>query len=144
MSTATAFTPWLSLAGGGLIGLAAVLLMAGLGRIMGATGILAGAMLPEDSREFGWRAAVLAGMVTAPLLATLIGTAPAITVPVTLPMLAVGGALVGIGVTLGSGCTSGHGVCGLARLSARSLVATLTFMAAAVLTVFVIRHVFGG
>jgi len=140
----TAFTPWASLAGGALIGLSAVMLMALLGRIMGATGILAGALKPENRTDFGWRAAVLAGMVTAPLVATLAGVAPQISVPVSMPMLVVGGLLVGAGVTLGSGCTSGHGVCGNARLSPRSLVATVTFMAAAVLTVFVLRHVTGG
>jgi len=140
----TAFTPWASLAGGALIGLAAVMLMALLGRIMGATGILAGALTPANRSEFGWRAAVLAGMITAPLIATLAGSPPQISVPVSTPMLVIGGIFVGIGVTFGSGCTSGHGVCGNARFSSRSLVATATFMAAAILTVFVIRHVMGG
>ena len=141
----TAFTPLQSAAGGGLIGLAAVILMAGLGRIMGATGILAGAILPASRTEAGWRWAVLAGMVTGPLgLALLTGTLPQVTVPVSTPLLVVGGLLVGIGVTLGAGCTSGHGVCGLARLSPRSLVAVPVFMTATALTVFVIRHVLGG
>ncbi|MCL4153756.1 UNVERIFIED_CONTAM: hypothetical protein GTU68_047649 [Idotea baltica] len=83
-------------------------------------------------------------MITAPLIATLIGSPPEIAVPVPVPMLIIGGLLVGIGVTFGSGCTSGHGVCGNARLSGRSLVATVTFMIAALLTVFVLRHAIGG
>ena len=141
----TAFTPVQSAAGGVLIGLAAVILMAGLGRVMGATGILAGAILPASRAEAGWRWAVLAGTVTGPLaLALLTGALPEVTVPVSTPMLVVGGLLVGIGVTLGSGCTSGHGVCGLARLSPRSSVAVPVFMTATALTVFVLRHVAGG
>lgn len=140
----TAFTPLQSTAGGALIGLAAVILMAGLGRIMGATGILAGAILPTSRAEAGWRWAVLAGMVTGPLaLALLTGALPEVTVPVSTPMLTVGGLLVGVGVTLGAGCTSGHGVCGLARFSPRSLVAVPVFMIATALTVFVLRHVAG-
>lgn len=140
----TEFTPWASLGGGILIGLAATLLMLTLGRIMGATGILAGAVLPESRNEAAWRLAVLAGMVTGPiayLLAT--GSLPAVEVPVGPAALALGGLIVGMGVTWGSGCTSGHGVCGNARLSPRSLAATLTFMVAAFVTVFVVRHVLG-
>jgi uncharacterized membrane protein YedE/YeeE len=140
----TTFTPLASLAGGSLIGLAAVMLMASLGRIMGATGILAGMIAPADRADFGWRAAVLFGMVTAPLIATLTDHAPAVDVPVSMPMLIGGGVLVGMGVTFGSGCTSGHGVCGNARLSPRSMSATVTFMVTAIMTVFVIRHVIGG
>jgi uncharacterized protein len=141
----TAFTPWQSLGGGVLIGLASVLLMLALGRIMGATGILAGIFAPASAADFGWRVALLLGMVTGPmvyLLAT--GGMPEITVPVSMPMLLIGGFIVGIGVTYGSGCTSGHGVCGMARLSPRSIVATLTFMATTAATVFVVRHVIGG
>lgn len=141
----TAFTPLASLAGGALIGLAAVLLMALHGRILGATGILTGAVLPTGPGDRGWRVALLAGMVSAPLawhLAT--GGWPAIDVPVPPVALMTGGLLVGIGVTLGGGCTSGHGVCGLARLSPRSLAATAVFMASCLVTVFVIRHVLGG
>lgn len=141
----TAFTPWLSLGGGALIGLAAVLLMGGLGRIMGATGVLAGALLPAADGERGWRVALILGMITAPAIhLALTGTMPAIEVPVGTPALVVGGLLVGVGVTLGSGCTSGHGVCGLARLSSRSVAAVLSFMAATALTVFVLRHGMGG
>ncbi len=138
----TAFTPLQSLFGGILIGLAAVLLMASLGRIAGATGILSGALLGADR---GWRIAMIAGMLTAPVaMLAVTGASPVITVPVSTLALVVGGVLVGVGVTFSSGCTSGHGVCGLARLSARSLVATLTFMGVTGVTVYVTRHLLGG
>lgn len=141
----TAFTPLASLVGGALIGAAAVLLMAGLGRIMGATGILAGALAPMSPRDWAWRAAVLGGMVSGPAVWGLVtGSYLEIQVPVGTGALVIGGLLVGVGVTLASGCTSGHGVCGLARLSQRSLVAVLTFMAASAATVFVLRHGLGG
>ncbi len=140
----TAFTPWASLGGGVLIGLAATLLMLFLGRVMGATGILAGVLSPASGGEFAWRGAVLLGMVSGPLaLLALTGELPAVQVPVSLPMLIGGGVLVGVGVTFGSGCTSGHGVCGMARLSPRSIAATLTFMIATFATVYVVRHVIG-
>lgn len=140
----TAFTPPASLAGGALIGLAAVLLMAFQGRIMGATGVLTGAILPTAAGDRGWRLAVLAGMVSAPGLWRLAtGGWPAIEAPVSTAALVLGGLLVGVGVTLGGGCTSGHGVCGNARLSPRSIVATLTFMATCAATVFVVRHLLG-
>ena len=140
----TAFTPWASLGGGILIGLAAVLLMLVAGRILGATGVLTGLFMPASASDFRWRAAVLLGMVSGPLaVAAVQGAMPAVRVPVSMPMLLVGGVIVGVGVTFGSGCTSGHGVCGLARLSPRSLVATLTFMATTFVTVYVIRHVIG-
>lgn len=141
----TAFTPYQSLFGGALIGLSAVLLMLFLGRIMGATGILAGFISPMTAGDWGWRAAVLAGMVSSPAAYLIVtGSMPLIDVPVSTPLLLTGGFIVGIGVTFGSGCTSGHGVCGMARLSPRSIVATLTFMAATGVTVFIIRHVIGG
>ena len=141
----TMFTPGAALLGGTLIGTAAVLLMATMGRVMGATGILAGLLAPASLYDFGWRAALLAGMVTGPLAyLALTGQMPAIDVPVSMPMLLLGGVLVGIGVTYGSGCTSGHGVCGMARLSPRSIAATLTFMLATGATVYVLRHVLGG
>ena len=140
----TLFTPWQSLAGGVLIGLASVLLMLTLGRIMGATGILAGVLTPSMHPDTGWRLALLAGMISGPLVVLAVtGQMPAVEVPVSVPMLLVGGLLVGIGVTYGSGCTSGHGVCGMARLSRRSIAATATFMLATGLTVFFIRHVLG-
>jgi len=141
----TEFTPFASLFGGVLIGLSAVLLMLVLGRIMGATGILTGFVNPASATDWSWRAAVLAGMVCAPLAYfAATGGMPVIEVPVSTPLMLVGGFVVGIGVTLGAGCTSGHGVCGMARLSGRSITATLTFMVATAATVFVIRHVLGG
>lgn len=142
---ATAFTPWASLGGGVLIGIAAVLLMMSFGRIMGATGILTGFLLPRYPGDFGWRAAVLLGMVSAPLIAWgVTGQMPTIEVPVGAGLLVAGGLIVGLGVTLGGGCTSGHGVCGMARLSRRSIVATAVFMVVTFATVFVLRHGMGG
>ncbi|MEO1017395.1 MAG: YeeE/YedE thiosulfate transporter family protein [Pseudomonadota bacterium] len=141
----TVFTPTTAMNGGVLIGLAAVLLMFVHGRIAGATGILTGFLLPNNRTDWSWRAAMLAGMITAPVVTlALTGSMPVITVPVSTSALIAGGLFVGIGVTLGAGCTSGHGVCGLARFSTRSLAAVITFMGAAALTVFVIRHVIGG
>lgn len=137
----TDFTPLQSALGGALIGLAAVLLMAALGRVAGMTGILSGAIF---ERGRGWRLAFLLGAVAAPALMRAAGVEIAFDSPVPRPWLVVGGVLVGIGVSYGGGCTSGHGVCGNARLSPRSLVATGCFMAAAFATVFVIRHLVGG
>ncbi|WP_017999714.1 YeeE/YedE thiosulfate transporter family protein [Paracoccus sp. N5] len=137
----TDFTPLQSALGGALIGLAAVLLMAALGRVAGMTGILSGAIF---ERGRGWRLAFLLGAVAAPALMRAAGVEIAFDSPVPRPWLVVGGVLVGIGVIYGGGCTSGHGVCGNARLSPRSLVATGCFMAAAFATVFVIRHLVGG
>ncbi|MBA4784112.1 MAG: YeeE/YedE family protein [Rhizobiales bacterium] len=140
----TVFTPWGSLGGGVLIGLAATLSMLFLGRIMGATGILAGLLAPESRSQFAWRFAMLLGMLGGPLvLLATTGEMPAVEVPVSTEMMIGGGLLVGVGVTLGSGCTSGHGVCGLARLSPRSFAATITFMTATFATVYVVRHVIG-
>lgn len=140
----TEFTPLLSLLGGTLIGLSAVLLMAFHGRIAGMTGILSG-LLPPFSADWAWRAAFVAGAIMAPMLILLL-TNQAIdySSPVPTPLVIVSGLIVGVGVYFGSGCTSGHGVCGMARLSPRSIIATATFMGAAVLTVFVIRHLLGG
>lgn len=141
----TTFTPLASLGGGLLIGLASVLLMATAGRIMGATGILAGLIQPQDRADWTWRAVLFAGMISAPMVVFMTtGQMPEIQVPVSTVMLIIGGFLVGIGVTYGSGCTSGHGVCGMARLSPRSIVATITFMITAGITVYVLRHVIGG
>lgn len=140
----TEFTPLASAFGGALIGLAAVLLMTFGGRIFGATGILSGAILPTGAGDRAWRWALLAGMVSGPLAVKLMtGSMPAVEIPISLPMIIVGGFLVGIGVNFSSGCTSGHGVCGMARLSPRSIVATLTFMAATIVTVYIVRHVIG-
>ncbi len=138
----TEFTPLQSFAGGALIGLAVVLLMALHGRIAGLSGILAG-ILPPAAADWPWRASFLAGAAAAPILLALFWT-PDFSSPTPRVWLIPGGVLVGIGVFFGSGCTSGHGICGNARLSVRSVAATLTFMATAGITVYLIRHVFGG
>lgn len=141
----TEFTPFASLIGGILIGTAAVMLMALRGRVFGATGILAGFMTPANSSDWAWRALLLAGMVTGPIVYMILtGSMPAVDVPVSRAALIVGGLIVGVGVTFGSGCTSGHGVCGMARLSPRSIIATVTFMVATFITVYIVRHVMGG
>jgi uncharacterized membrane protein YedE/YeeE len=137
----TEFTPLLSLGGGVLIGASAVMLMWLNGRIAGMTGILSG-IIPPLPRDWHWRAAFMAGAVLAPLAWLAIGRQIEFNVPVSGTALVIGGLTVGIGVTFGGGCTSGHGVCGLARLSPRSLVATVTFMTAAAVTVYLIRHGF--
>lgn len=140
----TEFTPVASALGGMLIGLSAVLLMLFSGKIAGISGI-AGRLLPPVAEDWGWRLAFVAGLVAAPL-AYIFATGTNIeqTVSSNVPLMIAAGLLVGFGSTLGSGCTSGHGVCGLSRLSARSLAATVTFMGAAAATVFVARHVVGG
>jgi uncharacterized membrane protein YedE/YeeE len=138
------FTPISAAIGGALIGLAAVLLMLFTGRIAGISGIFAGLINPQ-SDDRAWRVAFIAGLIGAPLSAMLIGY------PVTLPQMpasyvtiAVAGLLVGFGTRLGSGCTSGHGICGIARISRRSIVATCVFMAAALVVVGFTHHAFGG
>jgi len=139
----TAFTPYASLIGGILIGLSAVVLMAFNGRIAGMTAILGGVLEPAnpDSR---WRLAFLAGAIASPMIATLLGADFGFASPATGILLALGGVIVGVGVTYGSGCTSGHGICGIARLSPRSIVATIIFMLTTFATVTLIRHGFGG
>ncbi|MBL9049799.1 MAG: YeeE/YedE family protein [Tabrizicola sp.] len=137
----TAFTPWASLGGGALIGLAAVLLMALHGRILGATGILGGLLRFNDPADWRLRAALVVGMAAGPLVYLLAtGQLPEIGLPISNTAIVIGGLIVGIGVSYGGGCTSGHGVCGIARFSRRSFVATLCFMATAFATVFVLRH----
>ena len=131
--------------GGVLIGLAAVPHMGLRGRILGATGILKGFLHPASRSDWIWRALLFAGLMTGPAaLRMLSGDWPAIDVPVSLPAMLVGSFVVGVGVTFGSGCTFGHGVCGLARLSPRSVAATATFMVATAISVHVNRHVIGG
>ena len=138
------FTPVSALAGGVLIGAAAALLWVMNGRIAGISGIVGGLTQPARG-DVGWRVAFLVGMVVAPLAyAVVAGSVVPATIASPLPLLVAGGLLVGFGTRLGSGCTSGHGICGMARLSPRSIIATLTFMAAAFLTVFIVRHVLGG
>lgn len=146
-TVATEFTPWLSLFGGALIGLSAVMVMGVFGKIAGITGITKGltGLAPRvgGPGDRDWRLAFLLGLIAAPvavLLAT--GSFPQQTVPDNLPGMVLAGLLVGAGTALGSGCTSGHGVCGLARLSPRSLVAVVTFLTAAVVTTTVVRHAF--
>ena len=138
----TDFTPWQSLLGGALIGLSAVLLMALHGRIAGISGILSGIILPL-ALDWQWRAMFLAGAIAAPLLLTLAGGEIPFSVPVSTDSLILGGVLVGVGVHFGNGCPSGHGICGIARLSPRSIAAVLVFMATAFVTVYVTHHLIG-
>jgi len=140
----TNFTPVSAALGGLLIGAAALLLLLLNGRVAGISGILGGALrAPRD--DLAWRGAFLAGLVIAPLAyAALGGGAVPVTITASPVVLVLGGLLVGIGTRLANGCTSGHGVCGMGRLSLRSLVATLVFMAVAVITVLVMRHAVGG
>lgn len=135
----TAFTPLASLAGGALIGLAAVMLMALDGRIAGVAGIAARLIPPLDD-AFARRLAFIAGLVAAPAIARAAGADLPFHLAADIPTLIVGGLLVGFGTVIGSGCTSGHGVCGLSLLSRRSVVAVAVFMAAAAATVFIVRH----
>ena len=137
----TEFTPISALLGGALIGLAATLLYAGIGRIAGISGIVNNAI--ERRQERGWRLAFLAGLLAAAAAwFAWSGEAPRNGFP--LPWLLAAGLLVGFGTRLGNGCTSGHGICGLARLSTRSLAAVVAFMASGIATVYVVRHVIGG
>jgi len=132
------FTPWSALAGGALIGLAASLLLLASGRIAGISGIIAGLLVGERG-DRAWRACFLAGLLLAGLAFALSAPSAISPSPRTLGVLAASGLLVGVGTRLGNGCTSGHGVCGISRLSPRALVATATFVAAGVLTVAIVR-----
>jgi hypothetical protein len=138
------FTPIPALIGGVLIGLAAVLLMYFNGRVAGISGITSGLLKWPPAEDWAWRTAFVAGLVAAPFLLAGGGWArPQLEFPAGTPTLIVAGVLVGFGSAFGSGCTSGHGVCGIARLSKRSILATLAFMAAGIATVFVVRHFLG-
>lgn len=138
------FTPISAAIGGALIGLAAVLLMLFNGRIAGVTGIADGLFNPRTDDRL-WRAAFVAGLIAAPLAAALVGHAiPMPQMPANYAVIAVAGLLVGFGTRLGNGCTSGHGICGIARLSPRSIAATMVFMIAAIIVVALMRHVIGG
>jgi hypothetical protein len=141
----TEFTPLAGLAGGALIGIAAVLLMLGFGRIAGLSGIFGGLLTFQFGSEAQWRLIFIAGLLLGAALAAGAGLfEPASLAFAGGPLLtAVAGLIVGIGTALGAGCTSGHGICGLSRLSSRSLAATVTFMAVAILTVFITRHLLG-
>jgi uncharacterized protein len=142
----TEFTPFMSLFGGALIGLSAVILMAAHGRIAGISGLISRIMPPSTSRiELPQNFIFLVGLlIAAPLWYFLSGHFPAQLVSSNYPLMAFAGLLVGFGAVIGNGCTSGHGVCGISRLSGRSIVATLTFMGTGFLTVFVVRHMVGG
>jgi len=138
------FTPVSAAIGGALIGLAAVLLMAMTGRIAGVSGIFAGLINPQTT-DRGWRAAFIGGLIAAPIASMFFGHAvPTPQMPGSYVTIIIGGLLVGFGTRLGSGCTSGHGICGIARLSPRSLVATGVFMLAAIVVVALTHHVFAG
>lgn len=139
----THFTPGLSLTGGLIIGLAAAVLVLFNGRIAGISGIFGG-LLSLPRNDSGWRLAFVAGLIIAPVVAGLLGKPAIADIEANWGVILVAGFLVGLGTRYASGCTSGHGVCGLSRGSLRSLVATLTFMAAGFLTVFVQRHLIGG
>ena len=142
--TITEFTPFAGLLGGALIGLSAILLMATHGRILGASGIFAGLLTFKFDAEFNWRLIFIVGMLIGTIFSGLFFfDTSSITCAGGPPTLIAGGLIVGVGTVLGSGCTSGHGICGLSRFSTRSLAATCTFMAVAILTVFVTRHVLG-
>lgn len=137
-----AFTPWSSLAGGALIGVAAAMFALLNGRIAGISGVLGGVLRPIKG-DVGWRIAFIAGLVSAPLLYLLVAEVPHAQIDAGYAALVLAGLLVGIGTRYGSGCTSGHGVCGLSRFSARSLAATASFMGAGFLTVYITRHLLG-
>jgi uncharacterized protein len=136
------FTPWTSLGGGILIGVAAGLLILTSNRILGVSGIVGGLFKPKPG-DAGWRLFFILGLFLAPLAWRSLAALPAPPINTSSAVLAIAGVLVGFGTRLGSGCTSGHGVCGLSRLSPRSLVATALFMLAGFATVFVARHVIG-
>jgi len=133
------FTPWTALGGGALIGFAAALFVLLNGRIAGISGVLGGLLLPRAG-DIAWRVLFVAGLLLAPSVYGLVAPLPDAIIAANYPTLVAAGLLVGVGTRYGAGCTSGHGVCGISRLSPRSLVATLTFMAAGFATVFVIRH----
>jgi uncharacterized protein len=137
-----AFTPWSAAIGGVVIGIAAALLVLVNGRVAGISGIVGGMLLPRVG-DFAWRLAFVAGLLLAPLAYATVAAFPSVTIEAGYPVLIAAGLLVGIGTRFAGGCTSGHGVCGLSRLSPRSLIATLSFMAAGFITVFVVRHTIG-
>lgn len=135
----THFTPWAALAGGVLLGLASALFVLLNGRVLGISGIVGGLLRPRAG-DIGWRLAFVLGMLVAPSLYWLVVGPTQPRIDANWGMVVIAGLLVGVGTRYGSGCTSGHGVCGLSRMSPRSLVATLTFMGAGFVTVFLIRH----
>jgi uncharacterized membrane protein YedE/YeeE len=138
----SAFTPWSAAIGGVVIGLAVALFVLVNGRVAGISGIVGGLMKPREG-DVAWRLAFVAGLLLAPAAYGILAAYPSIAIETGSPVLIVAGLLVGVGTRMAGGCTSGHGVCGLSRLSPRSLVATSSFMAAGFVTVFVVRHVIG-
>jgi uncharacterized membrane protein YedE/YeeE len=136
------FTPWTALAGGALIGAAAAMLVLVNGRIAGISGIVGGLLRP-GSGDTAWRIAFVGGLIVAAVAYPIAAAPPELTIDAGYPTLVTAGVLVGIGTRYGSGCTSGHGVCGISRRSPRSLVATAVFMAAGFVTVYVTRHILG-
>jgi uncharacterized membrane protein YedE/YeeE len=138
-----AFTPWRSLAGGVLIGVASAMFVLLNGRVAGISGIVGGLLRPARG-DIAWRVSFVAGLIAAPWLYAAVTRLPTPRIDAGVPMLLIAGLLVGLGTRYGAGCTSGHGVCGLSRLSPRSLVATLAFMGAGFATVFVLRHLLTG
>ena len=135
-----AFTP-ISLVGGLMLGVATAILLLGIGRIAGISGIVSSVLKPKNIEM--WQVLFIAGLIVSPLLYRLVKPLPAIEVSASIPLLIAAGLLVGFGTRLGSGCTSGHGICGNARLSPRSMAATVTFMLFGILTVYIGRHVLG-
>jgi uncharacterized protein len=136
------FTPFRALVGGAMIGGAASLLMVLTGRIAGISGIVGG-LVRSGAEDRSWRVAFVAGILLAPIVTLVVGSAPHITIDAGIPTLTVAGFLVGLGTRYGSGCTSGHGVCGVARLSMRSIIATIVFMTAGFIVVYATRHLVG-
>ncbi len=138
------FTPYSALIGGALIGLSAALLLFLNGRIAGISGIVGKALFPEQREDVTWRFYFLAGLLLGPLVLSLVnGTPFNFHIETSMPVLVIAGLLVGYGTSLGGGCTSGHGICGLARLSLRSIIATVVFMVIAGITVYIVRHLIG-
>ena len=133
------FTPWSAIAGGVLIGIAATIFLLVNGRIAGVSGILGGLFRPSIP-DIGWRVAFLVGLIVAPSLYAAFVYMPGLKIDADYVTLFIAGLMVGVGTRYAGGCTSGHGVCGLARLSPRALVATVAFIAAGIATVFVVRH----
>ena len=139
----TNFTPWSALGGGALIGISASILLLLNGRVAGISGILGGLVRPRAD-ETSWRALFVVGLLVGGVVLVLVRPASFGATPVSLPLAIVAGVFVGFGTRLGSGCTSGHGVCGLSRFSGRSLAATMTFMATGAISAFVVQHLIGG
>lgn len=136
------FTPWSALAGGALIGVASALFILFNGRIAGITGIIGGLIRPK-LHDIGWRLAFIIGLIASPLVWQWYDILPDISIETSNTLMAVAGLIVGVSTRYGSGCTSGHGVCGISRLSPRSIIATLAFMTTGFITVYIMRHVIG-